>query len=67
MKFNSIEMKAGKAQVLIYSTIGEGSWGKGLTAMSFMEALRDLGPVSEIDVRINSDGGSALREWRFTT
>ena len=47
----------GKAEVLIYDTIGETIFGDGLTAKSFDEKLKKF-DVSEIVVRLNSPGGN---------
>jgi len=46
----------GRAEVYIYDDIG--LWG--LSANDFVAALSDLGDVAELDVRINSSGGSVI-------
>ena len=61
--YNSITMKAdGRGEVLIYDTIGEDFWtGEGVTAKGISAALKTLGAVSEIDLRINSNGGDVFQ------
>ena len=56
---NRIYSKGSKsAEVLIYDQIGKDWWtGEGIDAKSFAQALRDLGPVESINLRINSPGG----------
>ena len=48
-----------KAEVLIYEDIGDG-WMGGLSAKRFADDLNALGKLSEINVRINSPGGSVF-------
>lgn len=48
-----------KAEVLIYEDIGEG-WMGGLSAKRFAEDLKKLGALDQINVRINSPGGSVF-------
>ena len=48
-----------KAEILIYEDIGEG-WLGGIGAKKFAEDLRDMGTLKEINVRINSAGGSVF-------
>ncbi len=48
-----------KAEILIYEDIGEG-WLGGISAKRFAEDVRDLGTMTEINVRINSAGGSVF-------
>lgn len=57
---NSIRMSATgkKAEILIYDVIGESFFFEGVTAKSVAESLAAIGSVEEIDVRINSPGGS---------
>lgn len=52
--------KAGKkrAEVFIYGDIGETFWGDGITAQTFVDELNAI-DADELDVRINSPGGSA--------
>lgn len=47
-------------EILIYEVIGENWFGEGLTGKSFAERLAALGQVDEINVRINSPGGSVF-------
>lgn len=57
-----VRAKAGAknaAEILIYEDVGDG-WFGGVTAKGFAEQLRDLGDVSQIDVRINSYGGEVF-------
>lgn len=56
-----VEMKAkkdGVAEILIYDRIGESFWESGVTAKQFRQDLQALGDVKQLDVRINSPGGS---------
>lgn len=49
------------AEVLIYDQIGEDWWtGEGVTAKRFVADLKALGAVDNINVRINSPGGSVF-------
>lgn len=48
-----------KAEILIYEDIGEG-WMGGLSAKRFADELKALGALTEINVRINSAGGSVF-------
>lgn len=48
-----------KAEVLIYEDIGD-SWFGGMSAKRFAEDLAKLGKLDEINVRINSPGGSVF-------
>ena len=49
-----------KAEVLIYEQIGEDFFSAGVTAKQFAKDIKALGNVSEINVRINSVGGSVF-------
>jgi len=52
--------KANKsAEIHLYEDIGEG-WFGGVSAKSFMEDLKALGNLNQLDVRINSPGGSVF-------
>ena len=47
------------AEILVYDQIGRDSWtGEGLTAKAFAEQLQKHGKVKNINLRINSPGGS---------
>lgn len=52
-----IKCKNKSAEVLIYDDIGEG-WLGGISAKAFAEEIKKLGAVNDINVRINSYGGS---------
>lgn len=55
--------KAGdkSAEILIYDQIGADPWtGEGLTAKDFAKAVRALGSVQTLTVRINSPGGDVF-------
>lgn len=58
LKF-TVNAKTKSAEVLIYEDIGDG-WLGGVSAKGFVEELNGLGELSEINVRINSDGGSVF-------
>lgn len=45
-------------EVLIYQPIGNSFWEEGVTAKQFATDIKTLGNVTQIDVRINSPGGS---------
>lgn len=48
------------ADVLIYGEIGGGMFEEGITARQFAEELRDFGTIKNLNVRINSTGGSVF-------
>lgn len=48
-----------KAEVFIYDEIGEG-WFGGISSNDFANEIKKLGDVSDINVRINSQGGSVF-------
>lgn len=48
-----------EAEILIYEDIGEG-WFGGISAKQFAEDLKALGKVDQLNVRINSVGGSVF-------
>lgn len=58
------------AEMLLYGEISEYSWyGDEITPGVFNQELKDLGPVDEITVRINSGGGdvfAAVAIWCCT-
>jgi ATP-dependent protease ClpP protease subunit len=58
----SIRAEADRAEVLVYDVIDP--W-YGLSAKQFHDELKALGPVSIIDVRINSPGGSITEGMAF--
>ena len=47
-----------RAEIYLYGVIGIDWFDEGVTAKQFAKDLKDLGAVDQIDVRINSDGGS---------
>ena len=59
---NRVSLKADKTgEVLIYDTIGQDWWtGEGVTAKGFQQALKSLGDVALINLRINSPGGDVF-------
>lgn len=59
-KFYSIKAKGDKqAEILLYDEIGNGFFG-GVGAKEFVKDLTALGALSEINLRINSPGGSVF-------
>ncbi len=48
------------AEILIYEQIGEGFFEDGIGAKRFVEDLKALGDIENIDIRINSPGGSVF-------
>lgn len=48
-----------KGEIYIYEEIGEG-WFGGISANSFLEALKGLGKVDVLDIYINSPGGNVF-------
>jgi len=48
---------AKSAEMSIYGPIGSDYYGDGVSAASFAKALKALGAVNTIDLRINSEGG----------
>ncbi len=50
----------GRAEILIYEQIGEGLFSEGLGAKQFAKDLKALGDIDQLDVRINSEGGSVF-------
>lgn len=49
-----------KAEILIYEQIGAGFWEEGIGAKQFAKDLKELGDIDDLDVRINSPGGSVF-------
>lgn len=50
--------RAGRGEIYLYGAIGMSWFGDGVTAKQFAKDLKELGAVSAIDLRINSEGGS---------
>ncbi len=55
-----LNLGAGKAELRIYDRIGAGFFDEGITAQSLHDQLKTFGDVGEIDVYINSPGGSVF-------
>jgi HK97 family phage major capsid protein/ATP-dependent Clp endopeptidase proteolytic subunit ClpP len=59
--YNMIHNKgAKKAEILLYEQIGVGFWDEGIGAKQFATDLKALGDLDELDIRINSPGGSVF-------
>jgi ATP-dependent protease ClpP protease subunit len=52
--------KGDTAEIYIYGAIGGDWFGEGVTAKQVADDLKALGKVKNIDVRINSEGGSVF-------
>ncbi|MCW5695795.1 MAG: Clp protease ClpP [Bauldia sp.] len=50
--------RAGRGEIYLYGPIGMSWFGDGVTARQFAKDLKELGAVTTIDLRINSEGGS---------
>jgi ATP-dependent Clp protease protease subunit len=48
------------AEIYLYGVIGGDWFGEGVTAKQFADDLKALGDVKNIDLRINSEGGSVF-------
>jgi len=48
------------AEIFIYGDVGESLWSEGTGAKQFAEDLKALGPIKNLDIRINSPGGSVF-------
>ena len=48
------------AEILIYEQIGKDFFEDGIGAKQFVEDLRALGDIEQLDIRINSPGGSVF-------
>lgn len=70
-KPNYFQMKRksqSKGEIYIYGDIVSDKWLEtDVTATDFKNQLDELGDVNEIDVHINSSGGSVFEVMRFTT
>jgi len=55
-----IKAEGHTAEILIYSFIGEDFFDGGISAKGLLQAIEDLGEVTEINVRINSPGGDVF-------
>jgi ATP-dependent Clp protease protease subunit len=56
----SVRAAGDTGEIVLYDDIGEGFWGGGISAAQFKDDLNGLGPVSLINVRINSAGGQVF-------
>lgn len=52
--------KDSKGEIYLYGNVGQSWWGDGVSATQFKNDLKDLGAVTQIDLRINSDGGNVF-------
>lgn len=58
LEFKTNKVAEKKGEVMVYSVIsGSKWWGDETTALDFDKALKDLGDVDDITIRINSPGG----------
>jgi ATP-dependent Clp protease protease subunit len=51
--------KGSRGEIWLYDAIGE-SWGDGISAKAFAKELTAMGRVTQINLRINSPGGSVF-------
>jgi ATP-dependent protease ClpP protease subunit len=56
----SIQNSGDSAEILIYDVIGQDMWGEGVSAKAFAEDISKLKDIKNINVRINSPGGSVF-------
>jgi ATP-dependent protease ClpP protease subunit len=49
-----------RGELFIYEQIGESFWGGGVSAKSVIDQLEKLKGVSQLDIRINSEGGDVF-------
>lgn len=55
---------AASAEILLYGQIGRDYWSdEGMSDKDFIAKLDELGPVLQIDLRINSSGGNIIDAW----
>lgn len=52
--------RAGRGEIYLYGIIGADWFGDGVTAKQFSEDMKALKGVKDIDLRINSEGGSVF-------
>lgn len=55
-----VSAKGGRGEIYLYGNIGNSFWGDGISAKQFASDLKAMGSVSQIDIRINSDGGDVF-------
>lgn len=53
-------LSADEAEIYIYEEIGESWYSESKSAKQFLDELRALGPVTQINLHINSPGGSVF-------
>ncbi len=58
--YRMVARSADRAEIYLYGTVGADWFGDGVTAKQFAADLKGLGSVKNIDLRINSDGGSVF-------
>lgn len=51
---------SGRGEVYLYGDVGASWFGEGVTAKDFADAIKGLGKVNTIDLRINSEGGDVF-------
>jgi ATP-dependent Clp protease protease subunit len=54
-----LKVNAKAGEIFIYDTIGADWFGGGITALSVINALEEIGPQTRATIRINSPGGVA--------
>lgn len=59
-KIQILALANNRAEILIHEPIGENWFGDGLTSKRFIDDLKALGDVTNIRVRINSNGGEVF-------
>jgi ATP-dependent Clp protease protease subunit len=52
--------KGSRGEIWLYDGIGETMWGDGISSKAFAKELTAMGRVSQINLRINSPGGSVF-------
>jgi ATP-dependent protease ClpP protease subunit len=52
--------KGAKGEIYLYGVIGQTFFSDGVSATQFKDDLKALGPVTSLDVRINSEGGDVF-------
>jgi len=63
LKYYTIRNQAddeGSAEILLYGDIGDSLWSEGTGAKQFAEDLKKCGKVGNLNIRINSPGGSVF-------
>lgn len=50
----------GRGEIWLYGPVGETMWGDGISARSFSKELAALNGVDQIDLHVNSEGGSVF-------